>query len=536
MSASLTGARPDIYAFALAGLMRVAADFSSIDAGVRERLLERKGTAGRAGGSLLTAFKASLEDPHDADAVFIEVARQFSLTLVEILALRLAIAAEQDVEVSYVIAQLQAPIAGHRPTVGLLARAFHESLEASAAQIIGHGEAVRTGILRLSTDDARWPSARFRWRRRRCSGCRARWHPGPVRARFDRPCRCRSAAIRTSRSSGWRSSSRPPSSPRCSSSASWEPMEARAAVEQLCRQMECPAVLVETENLHGLAPWLFVQRAVPVFCLQLAPGDRRAAPLVPEFSGPTIVIAGMDGEFESEGRRITDWRMPIPGRDQRFELWRQHVPEPLARRLSEEHRHSAARIATLGREVARLADDGAARIDHVQAAARRIPNGLGALAETVLRRRLGTGAGGAARTAARPRRFDPAVQASRRPGRGVRPVAPRALPSGRARAVCRANGHRQDARRQLGRDAARAAALPRGPVVGDVEVHRRDREELEPAARAAPRPTRSSCSSTKPTRCSASAPRSAMRTTASPTRRPTSCCSGSRTYDGDRRC
>jgi len=153
MRAAFTAAPPDIYAFALAGLMRIATDCPSIDDDVRGRLIERQGTAGRIDGSLLTAFKASLLDPTGSDSAIVEVARQFSLTLVEILSLRLAMAAEEDVDVSYVIAQLQSPIAGHRPTVGLLARAFHESLEASAAQIIGHGEAVRTGILRLSATE-----------------------------------------------------------------------------------------------------------------------------------------------------------------------------------------------------------------------------------------------------------------------------------------------------------------------------------------------------------------------------------------------
>ena len=383
MSPAFTAASPDVYAFALAGLMRVAEGCPSLDADVFGRLQRRQTAACRHGGSLLTEFKASLDAPGPGDVTLVEVARQFSLTLVEILSMRLAMAAEEDAEIACLIAQLQAPIPGHRPTVGLLARAFHESLEASAAQIIGYGEAVRTGVLRISADEVPlaerqisipsptllalqgaltpWPGTR----------ALTLTMPVPLGSETDETIDRLAVELSTAQQ------------PEVLVVRSGEPLEARAAAAQLCRRMECPAVLVETDAVHGLAPWLFMQRAVPVFALQLAPGDRRPAPIVPEFPGPTIVLAGIDGEFESEGRRITDWRIRIPCREDRFNLWRPHVPEPLARILAAEHRHSAARIAALGREVAHLVTDEDVRIEHVQTASRRIPNGLGALAEAV---------------------------------------------------------------------------------------------------------------------------------------------------------
>src|SRR4051812_29590571 len=383
MSAAGTTGRPDVYAFGLAGLMRLAADCPAIDAGVRQQLVERQARIKHAGDSLLSAFKQSLQDPLEHDTTLVELARQFSLTLVEILALRLTMAADTDVEIGYVIAQLQAPTGSHRPTVGLLARAFHESVEAGTAQIIGHGEAVRTGILRLSSDDVPLaerqitvPSPTLL----ALQGTLAPW-PGtrPLQVSLPVPLGAE-MELTIERLASELSSA---GDPEVLVVRSGEPMEARAAAEQLCRRMQCPAVLVETDTLHGLAPWLYVQRAVPVFCMTLAPGDRRPAPQVPDFPGPTIVIASGDGEFETEGRRIVDWRLPIPGRDQRFELWRRHVPEALARGLSVEHRHSAARIAALGREIAHGKGDREASIADVQAAARTIPNGLGALAEAV---------------------------------------------------------------------------------------------------------------------------------------------------------
>ncbi len=248
MSTAFTAAPSDVYAFALAGLMRVAAGCPSLDADVCARLQRRQGTAGLRGGSLLTEFKASLDVPGADDATLVEVARQFSLTLVEILSLRLAMAAEEDAEVAYVIAQLQAPISGHRPTIGLLARAFHESLEASAAQIIGHGEAVRTGVLRLSADEVPlverqisipsptllalqgaltpWPGTRTL----------ALTMPVPLGREIDEAIDRLAVELSTAQQ------------PEVLVVRSGEPLEARAAAAQLCGRMECPAVLVETDS------------------------------------------------------------------------------------------------------------------------------------------------------------------------------------------------------------------------------------------------------------------------------------------------
>ena len=67
--------------------------------------------------------------------------------------------------------------------------------------------------------------------------------------------------------------------------------------------------------------------------------------------------------------------------------------------------------------------------------------------------------------------------------------------------------------------------LPHRPVPGRQQVHRGDREEPRPALRRGARRAAPSCSSTRRTRCSASAPRSATRTTATPTSRSATCCS-----------
>ena len=104
---------------------------------------------------------------------------------------------------------------------------------------------------------------------------------------------------------------------------------------------------------------------------------------------------------------------------------------------------------------------------------------------------------------------------------------------GRDRAVRRAV--RAPARRWPPRPSPRALRhdLYRVDLSAVVQqVHRRDREEPRRGVRRGASAPARSCSSTRPTRCSASAPRSRTRTTATRTSRSTTCCSASRRSPG----
>ena len=75
------------------------------------------------------------------------------------------------------------------------------------------------------------------------------------------------------------------------------------------------------------------------------------------------------------------------------------------------------------------------------------------------------------------------------------------------RAVLRPVGHRQDDGRRDHRRRARPRPVQARPVGGREQVHRRDREEPRAGLRRRRAPATWCCSSTRPTRCSASAPR-----------------------------
>src|SRR5580692_9498993 len=107
----------DAYAFVLTGLARLAASCDTLDESIQERLhsIAVRNIDGRKG--LLASFRDYMKRPDQADAPLAEVARHFSLDIVEMPAIRLAIAAEQDLLIGHLLSHLQQPLAHSRPTI-----------------------------------------------------------------------------------------------------------------------------------------------------------------------------------------------------------------------------------------------------------------------------------------------------------------------------------------------------------------------------------------------------------------------------------
>ena len=204
---------------------------------------------------------------------------------------------------------------------------------------------------------------------------------------------------------------------------------------------------------------------------------------------------------------------PSPDAAARRAVWQRElagaglsVAEPVISRLAGQYRLGPARIAEAVTEVALVVPDS-------------VPDALAVRGPAAVRARSGAAhapggphlrlgrSGAAGRDPAAAARTDRPGAA---PAASTRRVAVRAGPRPGARHVRAVRGtvrHRQDHGR--GGDGGRTRARPvrDRPGHGGEQVHRRDREE--PGAdlhrgRAQPTP---SCSSTRPTRCSASAPR-----------------------------
>jgi hypothetical protein len=355
---------------------------------VRERL---QAFAPRAGGDdELAAFSLYLARPAPSDVPLAQLADRFNLRPVETLAIRLAVAAEQDLLVGHLLSHLQPPLALSRPTIGLVAQAYAPDDVHRAVHLLGQGGATRCGLLQLCGEDRPLPERQLRIPLPTALALQSMecpWvgttllSPGQRSLRLGATAEARLAVLAA------RLTTDGPIAPalviRCG-----DGFEARAAASQLCSHLNLQAVLVHTDQLAGLAPWLVLNGMLPVFTHWLTPGERKAVPVIPGFNGPVMVLTGPDGEFESDDRSVLDWRIETPNVTERAALWRAALGDaPLAERLAAEYRHAAGRIDALAakaREEAQLRGCSAVTHADVRTVSRRGDAvGLGALAELI---------------------------------------------------------------------------------------------------------------------------------------------------------
>jgi hypothetical protein len=380
------------FSFVLHGLARLAVRCESIEDDVRERLQALMQGPLQDGDSSAPAFARYLANPCEPDTSLALAARCFALDPIEALAVRLAVAAEEDLLVGHLLSHLQQPLAQSRPTIGLVGQAYaHDDLH-RAVQVLGQGNGVRYGLLQLCGEDRPLPERQLRvplpvaLALQRVPGA---W-PGTA-AICDDQCRmplgetaesrARSLALRL----GAADRNAPALVIRCG-----DGNEARAAAAAVCGHLKMQAILVQTEQFMGMAPWLVLNGLVPVFSQWLTPGERKAVPAIPGFDGPIILLTGPEGDFEADERSVLDWRIETPSVAERTLLWQVAIGNAsLAQRLAAEHRHSAGRIAMLAvkaREdaAARGAGEQSVGYAEIRAVSRRGDSvGLGAMAELI---------------------------------------------------------------------------------------------------------------------------------------------------------
>jgi len=383
----------DAFSFVLSGLARLVKSCDTLDENIQEQLQSVATCCLRGERSLSSAFQDYMRRPAEADAGLSEVARRFSLDTVEVLGIRLAIAAEQDLLTGHLLSHLQQPLAQSRPTIGLVAQAYAADDVHHAVHVLGQGNAVRCGLLQLCGEDNPLPERQIRIPLPTALALQqmeSSW-PGTSPINFDqyqvplgRTSDARAAAL--ARRLHHANGGGPALVIRCG-----DALEARAAAAQICSHCDARAVLIHTDQWTGMAPWLVLNGLIPVLAQWLAPGERKSVPVIPGFAGPIILLTGPEGEFESDDRLILDWRLETPSTSERVELWTAAIGDrALADRLAAEHRHAAGRIATLA---AKAREDWAANKDgivaplsyaHIRSVSRRGDSvGLGALAELI---------------------------------------------------------------------------------------------------------------------------------------------------------
>ncbi|MEX0268915.1 ATP-binding protein [Leptolyngbyaceae cyanobacterium UHCC 1019] len=339
-------------------------------------------------------WKQSLQiytrQPSAKDYPLIQLAKILNLQLIEVLTIALAAAVEEDVMVGRSLARLQAPLGGSRPTLGLVASAFAETVSGSLhpIQSLVIGVAVQSGLLSLLNEAAPLPE-------RTVSVPLHLWlalseHDGHVPETTIGLGNLPAIPLSTSTlaTAEKYAVSLKSSTQRVLVLRTGSPTEGRSVAQAIAQTLDLRPLLIETDQVKSLGPWLLLRQLLPVFCLELAPGERKLLPPIPFYVGPILVLCGPDGSVEATGETALSWVLPVPDQSERQQLWQEALGnETLATSLAQQHRHSTGRIAQLGRLTQHqqlLQGDDQPQWGHVVAAARTGEGaGLDALAQAL---------------------------------------------------------------------------------------------------------------------------------------------------------
>lgn len=339
--------------YALAAIAAQLGPLTSADRAPEMQILQEHALAVSADSTAwLDGLRDYLRQPAAADQPLLQLADQLGLRLLEVLAVALATAVEEDLLIGRALAWLQAPLGGSRPTLGLLASAFAPAATAGIHPIteLVTGRAVASGLLTLLGEgtplperalsvplhlylgldghDSSWPGTTI--------GTGALPEvPLPPSVIQEAQRQARGLSSATQRGLVLRTGS---------------PAEGRAVAAAIAAALQRRPLFIESEQTTSLGPWLIVRQLLPVFCFSLAPGERRQLPAIPGYSGPVLALCGPDGSIEVADGTALSWTLPVPARVERQALWQQALGDAeLAADLARHHRHGSGRIAHLGR-------------------------------------------------------------------------------------------------------------------------------------------------------------------------------------------
>jgi hypothetical protein len=307
----------------------------------------QQGDAGQADwpADALAACVAALRAaPAEADRRLVRLSDALRLSDAELMAVAICLVADTTPDAARALAELQAPIGGSRPLLGMLATVL-APLGASVASL-ACGHAVGYGLLRLGDEAAALAERSVAlplpmiaalsgqpggWDRVRPLPPAMIALPELIREEAV----CRASAVASMQGAGLVL--------RCAA-----PAEALAVAQCVAQAHGLSLARVEAEPPACLAAWLIAAEALPVFMPQLGPGERWACPDLAPYAGPWIVAPGIDGVIEGArlGLPPDDWTLPVPGVEERALLWQQAgLPAPEAARAAESFRQGSGRIA-----------------------------------------------------------------------------------------------------------------------------------------------------------------------------------------------
>jgi hypothetical protein len=306
------------------------------------------------GGTMtwLESLRHHASQPAERDGPLIRLGRELGLSLLEVLTVALAVAVEEDVMVGRAIAHLQAPLGGSRPTLGLLATTLAPATSGGAHPLnsLVTGMALQSGLLTLLNEAAPLPER----------AVSVPLHLALALSGYDGTLANIEIGLGTTpdvplppsiitEAQRWATSLQA-SSQRILAIRTGSMMEGKSVALAIAQALHLRPLFIYTETLPGITPWLLLRGLLPVFCFDLAPGDRKLLPLLSGYRKPVLVLCGPDGSLEASGETVLSWPLPVPEREERQQLWQQALGNPtLATELAQHHRHSSGRIAQLSR-------------------------------------------------------------------------------------------------------------------------------------------------------------------------------------------
>ncbi len=351
--------------YALAALAICARNTGSAFADVAEfHFLQHHLESLPQGDDCRTKLASYLRNPNAADTPLLELAAELGLYPVEILAIALASAVETDATVGRAVARLQAPMAGSRPTLALLAaslRPLVSPADSNPIDTIVTGNAVHSGLLSVLNDTAPLAERPVAVPVPLClalNGHDSTW-PGTVLGldsiqQIPLPPSFLVEAKR--QATGLRAGVQ-----RVLVLRSASVCETRSVAAEIASTLKCRPLFIDADKiaapsakpmlpLAGLGPWMLLRQLLPVFCHDLGPGEKRLLPEIPYYRGPILVICGEEGTVETSGETPLNWKLGVPSSEERQQLWQGVLTNPqLAAQLAKQHRHGSGRIAHLGR-------------------------------------------------------------------------------------------------------------------------------------------------------------------------------------------
>ncbi len=361
----------DLALAALGGLLQAAPAQDAPEACLLHDAWQRGG-----GAAWPEQVARSLAQPPAQDAKLIRAAERLQLAPMEVLAMALAAAVEDDPLVGRLMVWLQAPVVNARPSLALLARAFvplctsthSEGLaEAKTLYALAFGAAVRAGALLLDADDRPLCERGLRMHAplaAALAGIDADW-PGAPTAQL-----ASAEGLDADALDQW--------AQRLAATdgaglliRSASPAEAQAVAAALAARLGSRPAWWGSELPPGADLWMSLSGRLPVFSLQSAPGEVVGVPPLRHHTGPVLVLAGVDGSIRRDDGLLAEWRVPRATLAVRESLWRDALGDiPVAAQAARRYRAAPAQAAEHARLSQLLATGDEASREGIAQAAR----------------------------------------------------------------------------------------------------------------------------------------------------------------------